>query len=220
MPKIRTHTVQYTVSPNRHSMDVNIMYDTNKKNFYVVIPESFYDTIKTMSDELKDKYFVQGNTGIRGIYGLAIVNKNESELIDVLEDLFYYCGNAVKKVRNVIIITSKGKSSKVEDQYYQTQKSNKEAELIKQEFKFVLAIETIAGEGKPIYTHQNVGYTNTIDTNQYGDKSVIIDDTPENRAFLENIYDKLDNLIINLKKFFASSETVIELIASNQKLLN
>lgn len=218
MPKIRTYTVTYTVSPNRHSMDVNIMYDTGRKLFYVVIPDSFDDAISTLPQESKDKWNIKPSFGIRGVYGDAIIHESEKELINGLEDLFYYCGNAIKKVKNVIIVWAKGESS-ADKQEWSSMGCNKERLDINQRFKFVLAIETKVGEGAPIYTYQGVTYTNTISMSDYGGKPIIIDDTPENRAFLEDVYAKFDALIINLQKFFQSSDTVLQLIASNQKLL-
>jgi rRNA-processing protein FCF1 len=221
MPKIRTYTVTYTVSPNRHSMDVNIMYDTGAKVFYVAIPNSFKNAINTLPAESKEKWNINNAIALRGVNGLAIIHKNESELIEGLEDLFYYCGNAIKQVRNVIIVTSDSKSNS-DSKEWDNMGCNIERFKLKQEFSFVLAIETKVGEGKPIYTYQGVTYTNTISTysGTHGGRSIIIDDTPENRAFLEDVYSKFDSLIVNLKKFFESSDTILELIASNQKLLN
>lgn len=215
MPKIRTYTVTYTISPNRHSMDVNIMYDTGRKQFYVLIPDSFDDAISSMPDELKEKHNIKAATGFRGVYGLAIIHQQEDELINGLEDLFYYCGNAIKQIRNVIIVSSKGKAN-ADSKGWSNMGCNKERFILEQRFSFVLAIETKVGKGNPIYTYQGVTYTNTIG---YSDSTIVIDDTPENRAFLEDVYNKLDNLITNLSKFFESSETVLQLISSNQKLL-
>lgn len=214
MPKIRTYTVIYTVSPNRHSMDVNIMYDTGKKVFYVNIPDSFKDAINTMPADLKEKWNVNNAIGLRGVYGYALIHSQEGELIDGLEDLFYYCGNAIKKIRNVIIVTCDSQSSSDSIGSHHMG-CNKERSKLKQEFSFILGIETKVGEGKPIYTYQGVTYTNTISLNS----SVVIDDTPTNRAFLEDVYGKFDTLIVNLKNFFESSETVLQLIATNQKLI-
>lgn len=216
MPKIRTHTVWYTVSPNRHSADVNIMYDGSMKLFYIAIPKAFEDAIHTLSDELKEQYNIKNALGIRGLYGEAIIHEKEQELIDKLEDLFYYCGNAIKKVRNIIIVSTESKSNADAGKYDNTG-CNKERFKLKQEFSFVLAIETKVGDGRPIYTYQGVTYTNTI--SNYG-KTIIIDDTPENRAFLEDVYSKFDGLIMNLQKFFENSETVLQLIASKQLLLS
>lgn len=220
MPKIRTQTVHYTISPNRHYMNVNIMYDTGQKLFYVNVPDAFKDAINTMPEDLKEKWNVKSAIGIRGVYGLAIIHQQEADLINKLEDLFYYCGNAIKQIRNVIIVWSGSKSTTSQDKRYGDMGCNKERNEISQKFKFVLAIETKVGDGNAIYTYQSVTYTNTISMSDYGGKPVVIDDTPENRSFLEDVYIKFDNLIINLEKFFANSDTVLQLIASNQKLLS
>lgn len=219
MPKIRTYTVNYTVSPNRHTADVNIMYDTGRKVFYITIPDAFTDAINTMPDELKEKYNVNSSIGLRGVYGLAIIHQQEADLISGLEDLFYYCGNAIKQIRNVIIVSNKSKAN-ADSKDYDAMGCNKERFTLNQEFSYVLAVETKVGDGKPLYTYQGVTYTNTISVynGSYGN-SIIIDDTPENRLFLEDVYCKFDNLITNLQKFFESSDTVLQLIASNQKLL-
>lgn len=216
MPKIRTHTVTYTVSPNRHKADVNIMYDINKKVFYITIPSDFDDCILSMPDDLKTKFYIQPAYGIRGVYGLAIIHDQEKELINILEDLFYYCGNAIKAIRNVIMVSSISKSNS-DNKQWDAMGCNIERLKLKQEFSFVLAVETKVGEGNPIYTYQGVTYTNTIGTMG---NTIIIDDTPENRVFLEIFYQRFDRLIVNLKKFFENSETVLELISSNQKLLS
>jgi hypothetical protein len=219
MPKIRTYTVGYTISTNRHTMDVNIMYDTGKKTFYVAIPESFKDAINTMPEEFKEQWNVKNAIGIRGICGLAIIHDQETELINKLEDLFYYCGSAIKKVRKVIVVWSGGISTANADKH-RHMGSNKERIEISQKFKFVLAIETKVGDGEAIYTYQGVTYTNTISMSDYNGKPIVIDDTDENRVFLEVFYNKFDGLIITLQKFFENSDTVLQLIASNQKLLN
>jgi hypothetical protein len=99
--------------------------------------------------------------------------------------------------------------------YYSGLGTNKESKEIVQKFHFSLAVKTTVGEGNPVYTYQNANYNNTISVNG----AVIIPDTPENRAFLEEMYAKLDNLIQKLKDFFETSESVLNLIASNQKLL-
>lgn len=219
MPKIRTYTVNYTVSPNRHQLDVNIMYDTGQKLFFVNIPESFKDAINTLPDNLKEKYNIKSANGIRGVLGEAIIHQQESDLIEQLEGLFYYCGNAIKQIRNVIIVSNHSHTG-ADSKQWDNIGCNKERFKLEQKFSFVLAIETKVGEGKAVYTYQNVTYTNTISLNNYHNTDIIIDDTPENRAFLENMYDKFDSLISNLQKFFENSETVLQLIASNQKLLN
>jgi hypothetical protein len=216
MPKIRTHEVVYTITPNRHRANVAIMYDVNVKLFYVAIPDDFNDCITSMPDALKEKYNIKYVRGIRGIYGEAIIHEQESELITGLEGLFHYCGNAIKSVRNVIIVYSNSQSHS-DTEKWRNMGCNRERFKLKQDFCFDLAVETKVGEGKAIYTYQGVTYTNTIG---YNEKSIIIDDTPENRAFLEDVYSRFDTLIVNLKNFFSSSETVLQLITSNQKLLN
>lgn len=218
MPKIRTYTVNYTITPNRHSLDVNIMYAVDRKIFYVIPPKDFNESIKTMPDDLKEKYNIISGNHIKGVYGWVIANESESILTDSLAYIFHYCGNAIKTVRNVIIVWCKGTSS-IEEDKYSRYESNKEAKEIKQTFKFILAIETKIGIGKAVYTYQNVTYTNTISVGGYQENPIVIDDTPENRLFLEDVYAKFDNLVINLAKFFESSETVLQLITSNQKLL-
>lgn len=223
MPKIRTLTVSYTVSTNdtisnEHFVDVNIMYDVNSKVFYIVPPESFEDAINTMPDDLKEKYYISSARNIRGVNGFAIANESESDLIDILKYLFHYCGNASKVVKNVIIVWCKGKSSEKTDKYERNQ-GNPESKELEQKFKFILAVETKTGAGKPVYTWQNTTWSNTISMSYYNENPIIIDDTPENRIFLEDVYTKFDSLIINLQKFFENSDTVLQLIASNQKLL-
>jgi hypothetical protein len=218
MPKIRTQEVFYTISPNKHKIEVNIMYDTNSKVFYVVPPKSFEDSINTMPDDLKEKYLISSAMDIRGVYGWAIVHESEGVLLNNLPLLFNYCGNAIKAVRNVIIVWCKGNSSEKTDKYERNQ-GNHESKELKQNFKFILAVETKVGEGTPVYTWQDVTWTNTINLNYYDQNPIVIDDTPENRMFLHDIYSKFDSLIVNLAKFFATSDTVLQLIASNQKLI-
>lgn len=219
MPKIRTQEVNYTISPNQHKMDVNIMYDVNAKVFYIVPPASFEDCINTMPTELKEKYLIRSARNIRGVYGWAIIHEQESELLQVLPYLFHYCGNAIKTIRNVIIVWCKGESSEKTEKYERNQ-GNLESKELKQNFKFILAIETKVGEGDAVYTWQDMTWTNTINLRYYNENPIIIDDTPENRLFPSDVYNKFDKLIINLQKFFENSETVLELISSNQKLLS
>jgi len=48
---------------------------------------------------------------------------------------------------------------------------------------------------------------------------IIILDTPENRLFLENLYDAINKLREKMTTFLTDPEKLLELIASNQKLL-
>lgn len=218
MPKIRTIDVKYMADDNEHVMPVNMMYDTGMKIFYIVAPEAFKEAIRTMSDELKEQYHVNSGQGLRGVHGWVISHESESVITNELRFLFHYCGNAIKKVRNVIVVWCKGQSNE-DTQNWNTVGSNKQRLELKQSFKFVYGVETKIGDGDAVYTYQNITYSNTITVRGYNESAVIIDDTPENRAFLENVYDKLDNLILNLQKFFDSPESVLQLIQSNQKLL-
>lgn len=219
MPKIRTLTVNYTIDSNQHKIDVNIMYDVEKAIFYVVPPKHFYEAIDTMSDELRTTHHIRHAQGIRGVYGHIIADSSESILANDISFLFHCCGNACKKIRNVIIVWCTGTDSSDKDVYHRTQKSNKEEKEISLKLKFILAVETKIGEGTPVYTQQNVPWKNTISISGYREAGLVIDDTPENRLFLEDVYSKFDSLIVNLQKFFATPDDLLQLIASNQKLL-
>lgn len=222
MPKISKNNIEIRTSDINKYYDVVVHY--NQSNlFYSEIPHEFSEIVNHLEDkELTDLFMykekIKGTSPSR--YRFIITAGTETEcLTKVKECLSVLVPKNIKK-RNVIILDCNTLNSGFLTNPPQTDfpKANLSLELI-------YAVETFL-DNKKVYSQYR-----TYDA--FGEQRVqrkelhfgranitIIDDTPENRAALENIYNAFILLRKKLSEYTQSPEKLMELINSNIKLLN
>lgn len=222
MPKISKYGFRSNTTDIAKYFELDIQYST--PYFYIDIPVEFMEAFKLFSKEqLTDcsgaLYMKRGHYGESNRSGKvsAITEKEVKENCDKAFKLLQE--NSVKKTE-VIIITFEDKLFKG---HYPQSTYNDEHQKIGLEFGLKYCTKVQLGD-KIVYNSYKTqdwrGKDEIVRTEiSTHNEDVIILDTPENRVFLESVYDKFHQLIILLGKHLNTPEDVLNMISSNQKLL-
>ena len=225
MPKISTNNVQIHNKHITKDYTVDIMYN-QKHHFYANIHSEYRDIVHHLGDDkLKElsivKDYAKKYPSAEDKYQPIIVGATENEVLSKMRTALTYFTDKSIVQRNVIIVFYNSKDI----QHYNRHTYNKEHPQIGLQYALTYAVETSVGDKKIYATYtpyESFGETriNIHELNLYHAASTIIDDTPENRATLEHLYTALFNLNKKLGEFTSTPEKLLELISSNQKLLN
>lgn len=225
MPKISNNQVTIYKETIKLHYTVVIMYNQNNM-FYAVVPEEFNEHVKHLTDdERKTLYVSYERTNSR-------LQTKESSRFIICAETEQLCLErwktaikilAEKKIekRNVIIIHFIPNNTTS----YGSMSYNREHTQIGLQFGLAYALETKSGDTKNykrIHTHKdNNGneHTSYQDMSIYRGSCTVIDDTEENRLFLNNLYNALKNLHDKLKDYTSTSESILQLIQSGTKLI-
>lgn len=223
MPKISTNKERLTIDGLSTLVDIVIMYNQHHR-FYTVIPDKYKDTCNCLTqDQLSEfsleqeyKSKTRGLIG-NGEYKWIITDNNEHDcLLKAKKCLKHLICNEAQN-EDVIILFYNGNAITT----YNNHRYNTEHPQIGIQFGLTYAIKTHLGGDKAIY-YQRTGIDgkNRVELNLWNKSATIIPDTPENRAVLENLYEKMKNLNEQLKGFTKTPEDLLNLINSNIKLLH
>ncbi len=223
MPKISKKTIRCGPSTAPGIFEIEVMYNQDEL-FYITLPKRLnaaYDIAdKKKKNELGG---YERNTNRRSdMYGtkdfIRLVNASSEKLVlEKMEKLITYLMTQQTIVRDVIVIFFVENHS-----HYSGRIHNEKHPEIGMQYGLFYGRETKVGkDGKPYY--QSVNKEGNIDRRNDGmwseNSFVVIDDTTENRLFVENIYTALGVLINRLKLCTKTTEAMIELIGSKQRLI-
>lgn len=221
MPKISKKTIRAgSRSTAEETFEVEVNYN-QEELFYIKIPEKFNAVVDALeSDQLKKYHAYKHDVSPRGrslsaakSYHRAVNAPSEKEVVDRMQKFLTYLMAESVTVRKVILVYFMERVTT-----YSGRAHNTEHPEIGMQYGLCYGTETKVGkQGKPFY-HDEKGIRNDGLWNENG--HVVIDDTPENRLFVESIYTALGALIAKLELHTNSPKALLELINSKQKLLS
>lgn len=222
MPKISSNNLYINVGDIKTKYNIEIKYD-QLNGFYALVPASIRRQCELLSKEeakafdlehvSKSKHdHSQNNPGVRCATESETLSKMKALLMAIL----------AKEVasRNVIIIHFDGGS-------IDRRGKNGDGEMpeIVVSLGITYAVEEKMGDGQPVYkvykepdVYEKIRVSESSWRNDT-DKDIVIDDTPDNRSFVETLYEALEALRLKMIGFAASKEAVVKFISSQQKLL-
>lgn len=205
--------------------EIEISYN-QRYGFYALLPPE-YNTQFDLLDDIKKKEFkalhVLKSKYSHSDFKRAVSCDTESATLTMMKDFIKYLLTSKVEKRNVIIVGFKGNIENTHPIY-----STYKFPAISMSIDFVYCTEVTVPGNKPVYNiygerENNYGEKTPFKEEVrfgYRHKSLIIDDTPANRVFLENLYGAFGKLITKMNEFTKDSDSLLTLIASNQNLLN
>lgn len=225
MPKISRNDMTIHHADIKKYFEVEIMY--NQENlFYAKIDPSFDELFDHAThaklNEFKATRFYKSSRYrlTNGPYSRIVKGDTESECLSNIRKFYEHFLTETIQKRDVIIVFYNPKDTT----NYQQHKYNDAHPQIGMQFGLTYAVETTSGD-KKVYnqykTFDSFGeqIIQRTELSLWNKASVIIDDTPGNREFLEGLYKALFTLNEKLAQFTATPDDLLNLIANNQKLL-
>lgn len=213
MPKISRKSVFIRTDSYDKRFEFDIHYNSNN-GFYAIIPEEMKSKYVLLPEEAKGthktKLFFPKKHG--PVYTITCADTEsacENQMV-VLLKLMLSLSVEKKPVILISFATRSGSSSSNGFKY------NEEHNLLNMSLGITYAIKSSVGNESKYYTPKGSHITMPYRASDV----VIIDDTPESRQFLDNLYDAFRVLSVKLSNFTFNAETLQNFISSNQKLLN
>lgn len=225
MPKISNNRIEVRHEERREHFDIEINYNQDH-HFYAVIPSAFDKAFDLMTEEDRKKYYAERSYKSKRAafnsdreYKRIISAPTEAEALSRMKVLCKHLISHELRVRNVIILRYREANTN-----YHGERYNHEHPQVGMMLSLLYCKESSMAGGKPqYYTEREIGIDRRKVTESvsmtWENNARVIDDTPENRAFLENLYGAFVQLKKKLDEFCGSTEALLELIASNQLLL-
>lgn len=234
MPKISKKTLKVVANGLAFYQDIDIMYNGDH-GFYAVVPEEYkaaFDLLYEDDRKVKKFFLSMASKGF-SLTKRIIAGSSEADLIERLKAFFEYCKTESATSRPVICVFFKAEKEERQDSDLKDLKFDD----LEMSFGFCYAMEESLGGAKP---HYNIVYKEkrrhwmsddekndlrlmrqevSFPYNWNKNDRLILDDTPENRAFLEELYRAYSTLRTKLAGFMKSKKSLLELIESKQKLL-
>ena len=226
MPKISKHKIRIDNDTYRKMYDVEVYYN-QEHGFYVVMPPELNDAFDLLSDSERKLYHAfknyKSNRDCRnGIYKRCVGSTTEDTAVSNAKILIEKLVTSEVKQRNVILVFYKSDTAQYGDHQY-----NKEHDAIGLQLGLTYCTETKVGEETNYYIYEERDgvfedkvYKTKRKISIWRNGVTIIDDTKENRVFVESLYKAFQGLIAKLDKFTESKESFLKLISSRQKLLS
>lgn len=228
MPKISTNNIRIYTKKINEDFSIEVHYNQDNL-FYAVLPERLNEAWDHLTEEQKkefgaSQYFKSMRDRMNGTNFKRIVSAaNEGECLIAMKKVIESLIVSSIITRNVIVVFCNPK----DNCQYGSFQENEHHPQIGVQFSLTYAVETRVGNGKNVYNifKTYTGLRDEVETtrrelNFYGPNYTVIDDTPENREFLENVYSKLVALKDALKEYTQTPESLLQLIASKQLLIS
>jgi len=229
MPKIGSRKISFRHEGILITHEVTIWYDSEYQ-FYIPLPSEYWDPFDMLDTDERKKFYLEwkgktkGSRDANDYRSRRIVSDvSEAGTFAAFEKFVKYVADTKMERRAVIIV-----------QFEKDSDAREENDTIKPKISMHLGlnycIETkLPGREPKYYRHWDQADYFDEKVNHMkeevnvrgwrGSQDVVIDDTPDNRAFLEEIYKAYRLLIDRMGDFTKSSEALIRLIESKQKLL-
>lgn len=215
MPKISKKEHNIYINDNKfHTLSFDIFY--NQKNlFYVTIDEQYNEILFSLKDKI--------DVPVTSIYGAGYHNMSDKPVSYIVK------GDSENKVEELVLKLYREVIGKTlterpviavffrnDRTNYNSMKYNQEHDVLGFNYGLLYCIEKTVQGGKPDYYTTWVSPMNEADIHYqraYLSDCTVIDDTPENRLFLEDLYSKIKNLQKALSKFLPSPELLLSTIS-------
>lgn len=216
MPKISKQSIEFRVNGVVKYYQIETNYVSKGAFFYADIPEVFSQVVGLLSDdqcrEMKIGKIHKSRNAFDGHRNVIQAN-TEADVIRFARTTFQQLADLQKETRPVIIVYFRKSSPFQSSSKPTTNKEHPEREV---SLGLLYCLETIVSGGKPDYSVDGRRASLPYRFEQDG---LILEDTPETRIFLEHTHEMLTKLIDRMSEFFGNKESLLNLIASNQKLI-
>jgi hypothetical protein len=224
MPTISNNSVRVWNKEIDKTYDIVIKYN-QKHHFYTNIPESFKEIVHHLTDDEREKMFIQEL--VKGPYGSneyeqIISGETESECLGRIKDCLTVVVDKALVQKKVIIVFYDGADTVT----YNNHRYNNEHPQIGLKFGLTYAIETSVGDKKVYSTYTTrrgiIDDKEIVERHElslWNKAATIIPDTEENRNALELLYTNLNILNEKMKEFTSTPVRMLEFIATNVKML-
>lgn len=232
MPKIGKRNISFYNTNQRLFFEVTMMYST-KLNFYINVPAEYNVVFDHLSESERkhfnsrswDKHSWQDG----GEKTRIVSTSTEADTIESMTNLLKHLVTLGVKTRNVIIVFYNGDTGELDkDNHYINQGRNREHQPLSLHLSLAYCEEVSIGAIKsyniktidtdPFERGKNRTIRHSVSLSR--EQCVIIDDTPRNREALEDLYSKLQQLVIKLHSITAAADKLLEYVTLNQKFLN
>ncbi len=195
---------------------VGVYYNKDMK-FFAQVPPEFFDHFNQLDEEKRKEFnAAQSSLHTWNIDKVkhTIKGATEEECLINMENFITYAIDMIAIKRKVIVLSYVG--SKIDNR--SARKNNPEHPHLELGISLLYCTEVSTGANNNTYCifDENGGRRQDLDVRK---DVTVIDDTEQNRKFVEDVYTKLDILNSALIKFTKTPEVLMQLIASNQKLL-
>ena len=220
MPKISQNQVTIYHSDLSKQFTIVVMYNSEFK-FYSKIPSEFHDTVKHLSEnQMKKLFMVSRSRKHNSEFSPAVCADSEDDCIIKTKTAYKFLMTMSIEKRDVIIVFYENRDVCS----YGDLEHNKEHPQIGLRFGLTYAVETTSGDKKVynIYDKYEAFGEERIKRREihiWNQHCTVIPDSPENRIFLESLYEALKGLNQKITSISESEPKLLEFINSNQKML-
>lgn len=214
MPVITKTHISLRYEGDMKHFVVTVMYNQTL-HFYIALPDQFSERAAHLTEAERKQLFLCERYGGRPTVtnltktDYVIIGDTEANVIALTRTaLSYLLDKAVTK-RNVILVMFIGNQTT----QYGDHQSNNEHPPLGLQLSITYCVETSLGTEK---IYKMVGRPHAF---RPWRTTTAIEDTPENRLAVEQLYQALQNLIEKLKNVVGTTETLQNFISSNIKLL-
>lgn len=216
MPKIKKSGITINFGDRGRWVDYDIMFSNGK--FYSTIPASLESAFRLLTTEQRQNLHAseikKGKYGDRGLIGFGVradtLEDVEHRMVTLLKTLL---GISIKK-RPVIIVKYQGNVEKTNLHTF----PDTEVSL-----SLTYAIESSVSGGESGFVLNNnnkPGFEQRVEMGyRWRDDTIILDDTPNNRAFLEQLHGALNKLREKLDVIMSDNKSLLRAIDNKTKLL-
>jgi len=213
MPKIKTTSLRLTPKGvvNSTSIKVEIWY--NEGMFFSPLREDYYAKYEGFDSDKLEKFGLDFREINRSKSMICISAKTEGELEEEIVKFYQKEIESTTASRKVIIIHYSSPNTSYGSHHY-----NEQHPQIALQLGLTYATEFIIGEEKS-YSTDAKGRYGRGKFRIWENGTTIIDDTKENRKWLESLYAALKNVETALDTITENNETLQKFISSGKKLL-
>jgi hypothetical protein len=213
MPKIKTTSLRLTPQGFVNSIHIKVEIWYNDGVFFSPLREEYYAKYEGFESEQLEKFGLTFREINRSKSMICIVAKTESELEEDMVKFYQKEIESTTLSRKVIIIHYLSPNTSYGSHHY-----NEQHPQIALQLGLTYAMEFTIGEEKS-YSTKAEGRYGRGKFRIWDSGTTIIDDTKENRQWLETLYSALKNVETALDKITETNETLQKFISSGKKLL-
>lgn len=226
MPKISKKSMKIDQGDLSEYIEFNIHYN-GELGFYAEIPAHLNEQFDQLTDEelkgfsatRKKKYKYQKSNEDKNV----IVSETENGVVQAMRPLVEkLCTMAVTK--EAVIIVKFNKQDR--DSVWRDDDAKGDLQLVGMDLSAVFCFRVTTGGKNPKFykyskrkNFDGEMVTDRREVNLYKHEGIVIPDTPENKKFITDLHGALRTLVGKMVEFTKTSDALLGLIASQQKLI-
>ena len=213
MSKIRTQSIRLETGRSVDHQYISIEIWYSDEEFYSPLKEEQQRKYEGFDTEVLKKFNLREHPIKRGKNVIVLSDKTEAALITKIKKFYEKELKDTTTSRDVIIVHFNSPTT-----HYGGHAYNEEHPQIGLQFGLTYATEFVIGTEKSYSSKAKAGYGHGK-FRIWDSDMTILDDTKENRAWLEQLYMALQNVETALTTITENNKTLQEFISSGQKLL-